>query len=130
MISLFDVVDQVPQPTEEAMMHACVQGIMELKYNKQPGDSQGRERKRGIAELCFVYFYTDYRSMYNEYPQEERMKAALTAAGLPEDYKISDKLQKVVDWMLDNRDKSRKLRILESARHAVDQLTEYFRKSC
>ena len=41
MISLFNVVDSVPTPTDEAMLHACVQGIMELKYNKQSGDSQG-----------------------------------------------------------------------------------------
>ena len=80
MISLFDVVDHTPTPTDEAMLHAPVQAIMELKYNKQPGDSQGRERKRGIAELTFVYFYTDYRSVYTEYPDDERKKASLVAA--------------------------------------------------
>ena len=41
MISLFNIVDKTPEPSDDAMALACVQEIMRLKYNKQKGDPQG-----------------------------------------------------------------------------------------
>ena len=126
MITLFRLEEHTPVPTDDAMYHACVQELFKLKYNKQKGDPQGRERRRGKSELMFVYFFTDYRSPYFEYSPKERMPVSLQAAGLPEDYKISDKLQIVIDHIIEIRNKSRKLRLVMGAQNAVDKLTEYF----
>ncbi len=96
-----------------------------LKYNKGTGDHDGRERKRGQAELTFLYFYCDYRSEFSELNVSERKEAALNAAGLPEDYAISGTLDAARVKYLEMQE-TRELKLLTSAYGTIDKLRDYF----
>src|SRR4051812_43035598 len=91
---LFDVVDFEPKPSDEFLMIQEFKALFTLAYNKDfEGDSQGRSRKRGLAEARFLYFHCDYKSEFAKYNTVERMEHSLSAAGLDPEYEISDELR-------------------------------------
>ncbi len=99
--------------------------LWKLKYNVGPNDSDGRDRKRGIAEIIYLYFFCDYRSEFSELSVSERKEAALNAAGLDGDYKISGTLKGAEQKYLQMQE-TRELKLLKSAYGTIDKLQAYF----
>lgn len=124
---LFTIEDMKPVPTSECMALIEVQELMKLGYNKRTGDSDGRKRERGIRELIFIYFSCDYRSEFSNYPDEERDRESLLAAGLSEDHPMSIELLAAIGAITHHINKgNRVLNLLNSARSVVDKLHKYF----
>jgi len=99
--------------------------IWSLAYNKQEGDRDGRSRKRGRAELVYLYFYCDYRSEFSELSDVERKEAAMDSAGLNPDYTLSGELGAARDKYIELQE-TRELKLLNSAYGVVDKLRLYF----
>lgn len=124
---LFEIVDFKPQPREEFQATAEVQDLYALKYNKGPGDHDGRKRLRAQKELMYVYYYVDYRSQFSQYPERMRSQKALEAAGLPDDHPMSVELISVIGaYGVHITKGNRNLRLLEASRKAVDKLENFF----
>lgn len=125
-MKLFQIENFDPVPSDEFYMIKEFSSLFMIKYNaKFPGDEMGRVRKRGLAEAKFLYFYADHKSEFAKYSHEERKEEALTAAGLPVDYKISTELESAIN-RYEKLSDSRNLRLLKSANAAVDKLAGYF----
>jgi len=96
-----------------------------VAYNRGQGDVRGDFKKRGKSELQYLYFSCDYRSEFSELTIEEREEAALDAAGLPQDYKISVQLEAAREKYLFMQE-TRELKLLQSAYGTIDKLQFYF----
>ena len=101
--------------------------LWDKQYNagsgRRPGD--GRNRARARREITFLYFYCDYRSEFSQFSDQEKKAAALHAAGLPADYRISPRLQAAIDKYLEIQE-TRELKLLKAAYDTIDKLREYF----
>jgi len=125
-MKVFTVEDYTPVPSEEFLLIEEFKELFTLKYNNNfPGDVQGKLKKRGNCEARFLYFYCDYKSEFAKFDEDSRLTESLSAAGLPADYKISDKLQAAIE-RYNTLKVSRNLRLLNSANMAVDKLEKYF----
>ena len=123
-LTLFTIEEFEPRLSDEALLVEEFRILHSLNYNKQPGDTQGRERRRAIAECKYIYHRYDYRSEFSEYGDEERHVEALIAAGLPEDYTFSPELKACIDRFIELQD-TRMLKVLTTAEKALDKLRLY-----
>ncbi len=94
-----------------------------LKYNKMTGDRKGFERRKGVREIVYLYFYCDYRSEFSELDNNDKHQAALDAAGLPDNYRFTEELDKAVVKYLQMQE-TRELKLLNSAYNVIDKLRE------
>lgn len=95
--------------------------LLELKYNKDKGDHDGRKRIRAHKEFTYIYFMWDYRSKYSEYSEKERHREALNASRLPEDYELSKELIAAIIVYKELND-TRILKLCRSAENMIDKL--------
>lgn len=96
-----------------------------LKYNKQPGDSDGKKRLRLQQELIYVWFMYSTKSIYKEYSEKERREEALLTAGLPSNFQESPELKAFIAKYKELNE-SRILKLTMAAEKAIDKLREYF----
>lgn len=122
---IFSVEDYKPVPNDEFFYIEEFQALMSAKYNITEEDKSGRFKKRGMAEARFMFFMCDHKSEFAKYDEDNKLAAALSAAGLPENYKISDKLEKAMERYVGLRE-SRTLRLLKAANRSIDKLTGFF----
>lgn len=127
-MDLFTIEDFKPVPTKEFMAMQCVQDMYKINYNKgTAGDKDGRKRLRATRELVYVYYLCSFKSEFSNYPEQERSKEALKAAGLPEDYEMSFELLHLIGVYSHHADSgNRVLNLLKAARGVVDKLDKYF----
>lgn len=77
-------------PTEEAFL---IKPIRDL-YN----EDKTKNKEKFMQQLSILYFIADPRSSYSYIlDEEERFKEILKQEGLPENFKISKKLQEAID---------------------------------
>lgn len=125
-MNVFTIEDFIPVPTQEFLLIEEFKDLYTPQYNLGfPDDKGGKFKKRGLSESRFLFFYCDYKSEFAKYPEKERKEEALSAAGLPADYKISERLEKAI-VRYNNLKTSRNLRLLKSANTAIDKLELYF----
>ena len=126
-LTLFTIIDFEPRLSDEALLIKEFKALHLPAYNKQEGDSQGRERKRAIQECSFIYHFCDYRSEYTEYEDDDRKEESLLAADLPENFEISEELQACIDVFIKLQD-TRMLKALAVAELTLDKLRVYYEK--
>ena len=124
-LTLFTVIDFVPQLSEQAILIEPFRVLHTMAYNKRKGDTQGRERKRAIEECRYIYHMYHYASEFSEYDKEERHREALISAGLTEKFVISKELQACIDIFI-KLQSTRMLKTLATAENALDKAREYY----
>ncbi len=110
-----DLLELIP---ELATLHS-------LKYNKQPGDTDGRKRVRVKKELIYTWFMYSKNSPYREYGEAEQKAESLETAKLPADYEFSTEYALFLK-KYNKCNTSRILRLIKGAEIGIDKLTEYF----
>ena len=114
-MKIFEIINEQPIVT--------VEGIMVFKdlYDRDKDPKKSKFHQ----ELAYVYFLTDYKSLYYSYPEETR------------EQKVIEDFIKVKNWKPDNLVKAavvkynemqntESLRFLQSARNAMNKLSEYW----
>ncbi len=125
-MNVFTIEDFVPVPTQEFLLIEEFKELFNHQYNLGfAQDKTGKTKRRGLCEARFLFFFCDYKSEYAKFPDKDRKKEALSAAGLPPDYPISTKLENAI-IRYNGLKTSRNLRLLTSANKAIDKLQEYF----
>ena len=124
-LTLFTIVDFEPILSPEALLIEEFKVLHSLEYNKQEGDSQGRERKRAIQECRFLYHFCDFRSEYSEFEDDEKKEESRVAAGFNEDFEISNELQACIDVFI-KLSVTRMLKTLDVAELTLDKLRKHF----
>lgn len=92
------------------------------------GDSQGRQKKRAIKELSFVYLMEDFLSPYRELPEYEKRIAVLKTLQLKEtdiDQAIEDAQMAYREILYANAPSLRTLQIVRASR---EKLEDYFQE--
>lgn len=114
-MKIFELVEDQPIITTE--------GIMLFKELYDRDKEKGKDRF--FQEMQYVYFLTDYKSLYYSYPEETR------------EQKVIEDFIKIKNWKPDNLVKAavvkynelqntESLRFLQSARNAMNKLSEYW----
>jgi len=124
-MKIFNIENFEPVPSDEFYLIEEFKNLMSAKYNMTEEDKSGRYKKRGMAEARFMYFACDHRSEFAKYSEDNKIAESLTAAGLPENYKISDKLEAAIE-RYNKLQQSRTLRLLQAANKSIDKLTGFF----
>jgi hypothetical protein len=99
--------------------------LFTYKYNKQPGDLDGKKRVRATQELAYMWYMYSHNSPYKEYSEEERKVEALLIAELPPDFKPSKELSDAIARYR-SLNETRMLKLIKSAEKAIDSLRNYF----
>lgn len=125
-LTLFSIIDFEPKLSDEALLIEEFKILHSLDYNKQSGDSQGRERKRAISECKYLYHFADFRSEFSEDNEADRHEASVRAAGLDaETFKTSPELDACIK-LYTKLQKTRMLKTLDVAEETLDKLRDYY----
>jgi len=83
-----------------------------------------RFKKQAFKEFAFIYFMADYRSVYNDLPEEEKYQK-IRKDYLDEEFGIDDSILKAIEKykMLQE---TTTMKMLKAARVACQKLEEYF----
>jgi len=86
-----------------------------------------KSKDKGVAykEIFYIYFTTDYKSVYNAYPEHER-EARVIKDFIRDDKWIPDDEIKAACIKYDELQVTPTLRLLQSARTATDKLSQFF----
>lgn len=57
------------------------------EFKKVYTKDRDRKKRTALKEMCFVYFYSDYRSPYTAYPEKDKIREIKDMADLPEEWK-------------------------------------------
>jgi hypothetical protein len=99
--------------------------LLTYKYNKQPGDADGKKRVRANSEITYIWFMYSRFSPFVEYSEEERHTEALLCAELPTKWQPSDELKAAIDKYVQTN-WTRILRLVMAAEKAIDKLRGFF----
>lgn len=99
--------------------------LLTYKYNKQPGDTEGKKRTRANSELTYMWFMHSRLSPYTEYSEEERHVESLLCADLDETWRPSDEYKAAASKYIETN-RTRILRLVMAAEKAIDNLRSFF----
>ena len=89
-----------------------------------------RDKTKGktklMKELTYIYLAISWKSPYNNYSEQERHEEALNDSGLTQKEFDDPLFREACRKFRDLQDSNKSIRLLEAAKKAADQLTEYF----
>jgi len=95
-------------------------------FRKLYSRDNGKGKRRGMAELSFIYFMEDYRSDFSFYDYETRIKMVTENLELPKGWK-PDKFVKEAQEFYREHTKTLRVKLLEDVRGSVEKLRGYYR---
>lgn len=108
------------EPTQEAFL---IKPIRDL-FNKD----KSKTKEKFLQQMSVLYFYADPRSTYNYIiDDEERLKAIIEQEGLPEDFKITEDLDKALQEYKKHTITTSYL-LLQDTKIAVDKVRQFLRE--
>ena len=108
------------EPTQEAFL---IKPIRDL-FNKD----KSKTKEKFLQQMSVLYFYADPRSTYNYIiDDEERLKAIIEQEGLPEDFKITEDLNKALQEYKKHTITTSYL-LLQDTKIAVDKVRQFLRE--
>src|SRR3990167_8155919 len=84
-----------------------------------------KTKDKALAELGYVYFIADYKSDYLAYPENTRTKQIAIDTMKDSNYK-PDETVKAAIKKYEELQNTPTLRLLKSARHALEEVSSYF----
>lgn len=100
--------------------------LMDDARNICPEDKTGKKKLRAFREFTYIWLAIDWKSVYADYPAQERHKAALADAKITEkewedpDFRAACRKYKAI------QESNKYFVMLNSARAQLDKLTLYF----
>lgn len=114
---LFDLINNQPVVNPECLLIDQFNSIMLRDKSK--------DKSTALKELAYVYFSTDYKSLYRTYPEEIRNKSIVEDIKLPADWLPDDVIHKACDKYKELQ-KTPTLGFLEDALKGLDATRKYF----
>ncbi len=85
-----------------------------------------KTKNRAMKELTYIYLALDWKSVYCNYSEQERHEEALSDSGLTEEQFNDPIFREACRKYRKLQDSNKSIRLLEAAKKAADQLTDYF----
>jgi hypothetical protein len=86
---------------------------------------KSKEKTKAISELSFVYFMADYKSIYASYPESTRTSQIITDTIKDSSWKPDDVIKAAL-VKYEELQQTPTLRLLKSARHALEEACNYY----
>ncbi len=83
-------------------------------------------KDKSMRELSYIYLALDWKSPYSQYSEQERHEEALNDAELTEEEFNDPVFRSACRKYRALQDSNKSIKLLEAARKAADQFTEYF----
>lgn len=100
--------------------------LADPKRNKCKEDPKGQNGLRMFRELTYIYLALHWHSPYSDISQGERHEAALHDAQLTEEEYNDPIFREACRKFQELQNQDRSIRLLESARFAIDKIANYF----
>lgn len=98
--------------------------LREFKALMDRDKTKGRTKL--MKELTYIYLAICWKSPYNNYTEQERHEEALSDSGLTEKEFNDPVFREACKKFRALQDSNKSIRLLEAAKKAADQLTDYF----
>ena len=85
-----------------------------------------KNKEQATKELTYIYLAIDWRSVYSQYSEYERHEEALNDSGLTESEFNNPVFREACRKYRALQDSNKSIKLLNAARMAADQFTEYF----
>lgn len=102
---------------------------LELKAFKALWDrDKTKDKKRALAELSYVYFFSDYKSDFIDILDEttRHSEIVLNLSGLPKEWKPDDKVKDAIRFYTETSE-TISTRLLEDSRKAVNKVSDFLK---
>ena len=101
--------------------------ILLIKEFKALSDrDKSKNKTRLWKELTYIYLAIDWKSLYNQYLEQERHQAALSDAGITEEEFNDPLFREACRKYKALQDSNKSIKMLRAAMNAADQFIDYF----
>lgn len=112
--------------TEDYKVKLSEEAFTLIPFKKIIDKDKTKNKSKAIKELSYVYFFTDYRSIFaNEVDEKKRTEEIRKHVGLPEDWVPDETVKEAIQFYRE-RQESISLKLLRHAYKAVEKISQYF----
>jgi len=116
-MTLFNLENNKIKVAPEALLISSFKTIWDRDTSKS--------KDKAISELSFVYFMADYKSIYLSYPESGRASQIISDTIGTKNWRPDDAI-KVAIRKYEELQNTPTLRLLKSARHALEEVSVYY----
>ncbi len=103
--------------------------LLEPNRNKCKRDPTGLEGLRAFREFTYIWLAICWKSIYADYSEQERHKAALADAGLTEEEFNNPEFRAACRKFRAIQESNKSIRLLQAANEMVDKFIDYFKNA-
>ena len=100
--------------------------LLEPNRNKCKQDPTGLEGLRAFREFTYIWLAICWKSIYADYSEQERHKAALADANITEEEFNNPEFRAACRKFRDIQESNKSIRLLQAANNMVDKFIDYF----
>lgn len=100
--------------------------LMNPKRNQCKEDKSGILGLRAFREFTYIWLAIDWSSIYADYDEQERHKAALQDAGLTEEEWNNPEFRAACRKYREIQESNKSIKLLNAAKEMVDKFIDYF----
>ena len=99
---------------------------MDVKRNKCPEDTSGKNKLRAYKEFAYIYLFFDWESPLANEPEQDRHQEALDNSGLTSEQFEDPEFRSACKMYESIQNRNINLRLLRACMSSVDKLIFYF----
>lgn len=100
--------------------------LMNDERNKCKEDPKGQYKLRAFKEFTYIWLALDWKSVYADYPEQERHQEALKDSGLTEEQFNNPEFRAACRKYRALQEETRSIKMLKAAQTTVDKFIDYF----
>lgn len=100
--------------------------LMDNERNKSKEDPEGKYKHRAFREFQYIWLALDWKSIYADFPEQERHQEALKDSGLTEEQFNNPEFRAACRKYRAIQEETRSIKMLKAAQLTVDKFIDYF----
>ena len=100
--------------------------LMDNERNKSKEDPEGKYKLRAFREFQYIWLALDWKSIYADFPEQERHQEALKDSGLTEEQFNNPEFRAACRKYRALQEETRCIKMLKAAQITVDKFIDYF----
>lgn len=100
--------------------------LMDNERNKSKEDPEGKYKYRAFREFQYIWLALDWKSIYADFPEQERHQEALKDSGLTEEQFNNPEFRAACRKYRAIQEETRSIKMLKAAQTTVDKFIDYF----
>ena len=100
--------------------------LLDNERNKSKQDPEGKFKLRAFREFTYIWLAIDWKSIFADYPEQERHQEALKNSGITEEEFNNPEFRAACRKYRSLQDETRSIKMLKAAQTTVDKFIDYF----